>query len=246
MKTEFVTSEGEHWYPSPTIKDKWYVSVSTICGIFPKGKGFEMYLAKQNSWEEAQDILAEAGQRGTIVHEATEALERGETLYRDMYNLEQWQMITSFVKWYEEYKPKVVAIEKQVVSDRQETGGKIDRVYLIDGKVTLVDIKTSKKIYDSQWAQTAKYAKLWDETFPKKMIEQTAILRLGASTKLTYEFKTHDFGEMVEDHAIFMSLKYIWHYVNRNKTGPKILEVPTELKLKIKKKGTSSKRVNNK
>lgn len=240
MKTEFITSENEHWYPSPSCKDVWYPSVSTIVSIFPKGKGFEMYMAKQNSYEEAQDILAEAGQRGTIVHKATEALEEGKTLFRDMYNLEQWQMIMSFVDWYNEYKPTPIAIEKSLVSDRQETGGTIDRVYLIDGVRTLLDIKTSKKIYDSQWIQTAKYSKLWDEFNPKEFIEQTAILRLGAKTKKGYEYAIHNIGEILEDNMVFDAVKILWHSQNRGKKGPKILEIPTELKLDVKKKKTKS------
>ena len=237
MKTEFITSENEHWYPSNIAKDVWYPSVSTIVSIFPKGKGFEMYLAKQNSYEEAQDILAEAGQRGTNVHKAAEALEKGETLYRDMYNLEQWQMIMNFVEWYNEYQPTPLAIEKAIVSDNQETGGTIDRVYIINGVRTLLDIKTSKKIYDSQWVQTAKYSKLWDEFNPKEFIEQTAILRLGAKTKKGYEYATHDIGEILEDNMIFDAVKILWHSQNKGKKGPKILEIPTELKLNIKKNG---------
>jgi hypothetical protein len=193
-------------------------------------------MARQSSYEDAQDILAEAGQRGTNVHKATEALEKGETLYRDMYNLEQWQMIMDFVNWYNEHKPTPIAIEKSIVSDIQETGGTIDRVYMIDGVRTLLDIKTSKKIYDSQWVQTAKYSKLWDEFNQKDFIEQTAILRLGAKTKKGYEYATHDIGQILEDNMVFDAVKILWHSQNKGKKGPKILEIPSELKLDVKVK----------
>lgn len=246
MSTEFLTSENEHWYPSPTVKDKWYPSVSTITSIFPKGKGFEMYLANQNSYEDAQDILADAGKRGTIVHEATQALEEGKKLKRENYTLEQWQMIEDFVKWWNEYLPVKVAMEKSITADAMGCGGTIDRVYEIEGERVLLDIKTTKKIYQSQWVQTAAYRTLWDILNPKKFIQKTAILRLGASTKLGYQYATHDIGEIIEDFAVFNSLKYIWHYINKTKTGPKILEVPEELSLdlsKAKKKRKKKERV---
>jgi hypothetical protein len=235
MKQEFLTSENEHWYPSPTQKDKWYPSVSTICSIFPKGKGFEIYLANQNSYEDAQDILADAGKRGTIVHDATEALENGKKLRRDDFTLEQWQMIGDFVNWWNEYLPQRITIEKPLACDLLGMGGKIDRVYLIDGERVLLDIKTTKSIYQSQWVQTSGYVKLWDYFNPKKFIQKTAILRLGASTKLGYQYATHEIGDIIEDYAAFTSLKYLWHYINKKKTGPKILEVPEELSLDLKK-----------
>src|SRR3990167_10384519 len=129
IATEMVTSESEHWYSSPTRPDVWYPSVTTILSVFPKGVGFNKYLTAQTSWESSQEALKKAGQRGTNVHQATELLDRGFTLSREGYSLEEWQMLIGFVNWYKIYKPKLLFMEKRVVSDNIGTGGTIDRIY---------------------------------------------------------------------------------------------------------------------
>lgn len=234
VKQEFITSENEHWYPSEKIEGLWYPSATTITGIFPKGKGFEMYLTRQNSYEEAQESLKEAGERGTRIHEATERLEKGEKLYRDSYALDEWQRLVGFVNWHQKYKPKAIAIEERVVSDTLRLGGTIDRVYKIQDDIVILDIKTSGNMYESFWLQVAAYYQMWNEKHrkkPKKLATHTAILRLTPKRKDYYEYEVHDAPTILEDFMSFQSLKQLWHYINPKKVSPKLLEVPTELTL---------------
>jgi len=230
-KKEFITSNDEHWYPSPSKKEVWYPSVTTIIGAtFPKGVGFQKYLANLSSYEESQTILKDAGRRGTNVHEGTELLERGETLHRDNYTLEEWQMLEGFVKWWKKYQPEVLAVERSLCSDKLKTGGTIDRVYIINGVLTILDIKTSSAIHDNYWAQTAAYDALWFE-HEKQRVEQTAILRLAPKRKEGYEYVCHSRKEIDKDFKVFKSVYTVWEYLNP-KAGPKLLDVPTELSLK--------------
>lgn len=234
MRTEFITSENEHWYPSPKKKGVWYPSVTTILGFaFPKTVGFHKYLANQQSWESSQEILKAAGTRGTRVHEGTELLENGHVLKRDMYSLEEWQMLVGFVKWHEKYQPKAEAIELSLVSDKLKTGGTIDRVYIIDGVRTILDIKTSSAIHDSYWAQTSVYEALWAERYKDKPVEQTAILRLAPKRKDGYEYSIHTKEMLKDDISSFRASQVLWDYLNPN-AQPKLLEVPEELTLCIK------------
>lgn len=233
MATEFITIENQHWYPSPTKKDIWYPSVTTILSCFPKGKGFEMYLANQQSYEASQEILKEAGKRGTIVHQATELLENGDMLLRENYTLEQWKMLESFVSWHKTYNPGIYAIEKSVVSDKLKTGGTIDRVYNIGGLRTLLDIKTSSAIHDNYWLQVSVYVKLWEEK-EKDKIDQVAILRLGSRHKCGYEYQIHTREQIEEDFKAFKSIQNIWNYINPN-AKPKIEVVPDTLSLEMNK-----------
>jgi len=232
MSKEFLTSDSEHWYPSKKHEDLWYPSVTTILNKYPKGKQFEEYLANLESASAGKEKLEEAGLRGTKIHESTEALEHGQTLYRVNYTLDEWRLLQSFIGWYNEYKPEAIEIEVGLVSDKLKTGGTVDRVYRINGVVTLLDIKTSGAIYDSYWCQTGCYAKLWDETHEPK-IEQTAILRLSNKLKKTgYQYVLHDKKEMERDFKVFKAVHEIWLYENSDKQ-PKIVEVPDELKLDL-------------
>lgn len=230
MATEFLTSDSEHWYESKKHSGLYYPSATTILSKYPKGKHFENYLADLSSAEEGKEKLEAAGKRGTNVHEGTELLELGKTLHRSGYTLDEWQLFESFINWHHEYNPEVVAIEKSLVSDKLKTGGTIDRVYRIDGVLTLLDIKTSGAIYDSYWCQTSCYAKLWEEHTGEK-IEQTAILRLSNKLKKTgYQYVLHNQEQIKEDFKVFQAVHTIWNYENEGKQ-PKIVEVPDELTL---------------
>lgn len=227
-KVEVVESSGEHWYKSPK-KDIYHPSVTTYLSIWPRGVGFERYLANAQSWESTQETLKNAGKRGTRVHEATQLLEEGLELQRETYTLDEWQLLMAFVKWHHEFAPKVVFIEKSLVSDKLKTGGTCDRIYEIGGATTLLDIKTSSAIHENYYVQVAVYAKL-AELELKIPIEQTAILRLTDRRKDGYEFKVRNKEEWHNDFKLFKPIQELWNHINPD-AQPKILEVPTTLKL---------------
>lgn len=229
MAKEFLTSNNEHWYPSPTKPDLWYPSATTILSKYPKGKQFENYLANLSSAEEGREKLNAAGNRGTNVHEASEILENGGIIKRSDYTLEEWNLLIGFVNWHKDFKPEVIAIEKSMVSDKLKTGGTIDRVYKINGVLTIFDIKTSAAIYDSYWCQVACYAELYREKAEIEP-EQTAILRLTNKRKSGYEFVIHNKKQMKVDLDTFKAVRKIWDYENSDKQ-PKVVEVPDELSL---------------
>lgn len=232
MATEFVTSNDEHWYQSRKKENIWYPSVTTVLGdSFPKGKHFEKYLAELDSWEESREILKSAGKRGTNVHNATEELEKGEVLQRTSFTAEEWKMLEGFVRFYLDNNPEPIAIEQSVISDKIQTGGTIDRVYVLDGIVTLLDIKTSSAIHDNYWVQTATYRHMWEENKNNPRIERTAILRLVPRMKKGYELKFHDIDEMNEDFEVWKAVRTIYNYRNP-KAGPKLVDIPDTLSLK--------------
>ena len=229
VKREFVEAQGQHWYPSPTLPDIFYPSVTTILSVFPKGEGFNKYLANSQSYETSQAILKAAGQRGTNVHKGTEFLEQGATLLRENYTLEEWEMLEDFVNWHHAYNPELEVMEYGVVSDEYKTGGTIDRVYTIDGLRTLFDIKTSTAIHDNYWVQVAEYALMYEDKTTHR-IDQTAILRLGSKHKCGYEFLVRDIEEWHKDATLFPVCHTLWNHINPN-AAPKIVEVPKLLKL---------------
>ena len=229
-KKEFVEVNGEHWYESKKHLGVFYPSVTTILSVFPKGVGFNKYLTAQVSWETSQEILKEAGKRGTLVHKTTEMLEAGGTVLRPGFSVQEWQMVAGFVNWHTKHSPVVKHVEHGLVSDKLKIGGTIDRIYQIDGSNVLLDIKTSGSIYDNYWAQVAAYAEMF-EADTKTKIDYTAILRLTDRKKEYYEYVLRSRDEWKEDLKIFKATKQIWDYLNPN-AKPKIVELPAELSLK--------------
>lgn len=224
-----------HWYESPKHPGVYYPSVTMVTSYLPKGRYFEKYLADQESYEESARLLKEAGERGTRIHQATELLDRGEGIPYGSLSLtdEEYNLLAhGYVGWHTEYKPEIKHIELKLVSDKHKLGGTLDRIYIIDGKVTLLDIKSSKSaIFDSHWIQIAAYADMY-ETLHKEKIEQVAILRLTERRKDGYEYVVRSRKEWLEDYKQFKKTYDTMMYLNGGKLlTPKIIEVPEILKL---------------
>ena len=104
-------------------------------------------------------VLDMAAARGTAVHEACEAIDLGEEpeLY---YEIEGY--VCAYMDWLNIYEPVWTAIEKQVFCEDLWYAGTLDRMgYLNDGKLAIVDIKTSqptREAYISVCLQTLAYA----------------------------------------------------------------------------------------
>lgn len=236
---KIITDSSEHWYPSLKKKRVYYPSITTLLSVFPKGVGFNMYLTSQPSWESSQQTLKEAGIRGTNVHNACDRLENGEELLMEEFEQEEWLRIWGFTKWIAYYKPILIYKEVEMVSDKYKTGGRIDRVYRIDNRNILLDIKTGKSNYENYYAQTSAYAVLlgdpktmfYDEKIQHIQIDDTAILRLSPLSKNNFNYSIRDKEEWKNDFKSFKYCQGIWNYLNPDKKGPKVLELPATLKL---------------
>jgi len=64
----------------------------------------------------------------------------------------------SFLEWAKEHVLETRMIEEQLVSDTWGYGGSVDWYGLLDGKWTLLDLKTGKAIYDDYLFQVSAYA----------------------------------------------------------------------------------------
>lgn len=212
---EFVIPKDEHWYPSPKKEDVFYPSVTTVLGLMKSGLEFV-----------DDETLRFARERGTRVHKGCEMLEDdhlSSTLERVFYTLQEWEMLMGFVAWHKEFNPTSILIEHTMVSDKLELAGTLDRLYEIDGKITLLDIKTGSTIMDSAWLQVAAYAKLYG-----KKVDQTAILRLTDKKKSRYEYVIEPNWQ--KHYKVFEGIHKAYKYLHP-KQPVKILDIPETLSL---------------
>lgn len=236
MKILKLLPKDSHWYESPTKSGVYYPSVTYVTGFLPKGQFFEKYLAEQGSYEQAQIVLKEAGDRGTRIHLASEALDKGAKMAYVNSGLtdEEFQLLYFYTLWHQKHKPEIIQdkIELKLVSDKLKLGGTADRVYRINGKTVLFDLKTSKSaIWSSHWIQVACYAAMYEELFGG-VIHQVAILRLTNKRKEGYEYVTKERKEWLVDYKQFKKTYDTMMYLNDNKViVPKIIEIPEVLSL---------------
>lgn len=80
------------------------------------------------------------------------------------------QCFDNFLKWAKQKNLKVMGSEISLVSEKHQFGGTLDSVPTIDGKLSLVDVKTGKAIYGSHILQQVAYEALWNENFPDNPI----------------------------------------------------------------------------
>ena len=164
----------------------YYPSVTTILQYMPKNKFFESWL--KDVGHNADLIMRRAGKEGTQVHEAAEALVKGEEVsWMDDYGNAKysqivWEMILKFHEFWTTYKPELISTEDFVFSDEYKYAGTADLVVRMDGEVWLLDLKTSNSLHKSYDLQLAAYAKALKETKDIE-IERTGIIWLKAQSR---------------------------------------------------------------
>lgn len=237
-------------------KDKYEPSSTTILDVFPKGEWYVKWLKEQG--DNADKIRDEAGERGSNVHAATEAIDKGlEVKWADengkpLYKLEEWQMILNYVDFKEKVNPTILAIETVLCSHKLGFGGTLDRVVEFGGKRWVLDIKTSNQMSATYVLQLASYAMLWNEENPNCKVTDICILWLKANIKTdkidekketwqgrpyanTKGWQIVTFDENYKDaYKDFEHVKAIWKRANKN-YKPLNLIYPDRIKIEPSK-----------
>lgn len=90
--------------------------------------------------------------------------------------------VNAFLQWERDHKVEYIFSERKVVSIKHWFAGTLDILAVVDGKLTLVDLKTSGGVYEEYWLQTAGYCIAFHEEHPDERIEQRLILHLDKET----------------------------------------------------------------
>lgn len=221
---------------------KYYPSVTSILQYMPKNKFFDNWL--KDVGHNADLILAKAGKEGTQVHEAAEALIKGEevTWMDDRGNAKYsqivWEMILKFYDFWKTHKPELIFTEEFVYSDVHEYAGTADILVKMDGETWLLDIKTSNSLHRAYDMQLAAYAKAIEEV-KGITVDRTGIVWLKASTRgpsnkegiyqgKGWQIKVIDGIE--ENFDLFTTI-YKLYRLDNPKTEPVFKQYPTSLKL---------------
>jgi hypothetical protein len=170
-----------------TDSGQYLPSVTTILDCYPKPAAFYDWLKKVG--EDADTIRDEAGNRGSIVHKLTERYDAGEevNLISDSgtvdYKLLEWAMFERYVEFRRRFPINIIHSELHLISENLGYAGTLDRVIEFNGRLLIIDIKTSNSLYDHYWLQMAAYEKALAEMQPELKIDGYAILWLNALTR---------------------------------------------------------------
>jgi hypothetical protein len=134
-----------------------------LVGLFNEAKK-----AHTRSRDKSADI-------GTLVHEWVRQYIKGENPDPPI-NTQLQTSINLFLNWEKEHKVKFLCSEQVVYSRQHHFCGTFDFNALVNGQLTLMDMKTSSGVYDEMFAQLAGYELARSEEFPTEKYQKRAIL----------------------------------------------------------------------
>ncbi len=199
-------------------------SVTTVLDCYPKAPAFYEWLKKVG--EDADSIRDEAGNRGSTVHNLTELYDNGEEvkLLNEQgfigYKLIEWAMFERYIEFRRRFPVEILLTEMHLSSDILRIAGTLDRVVVLNGRVLILDIKTSNVVSDHFWLQQAAYKQLLAEIRPDLIIDGYAILWLNAKTKTDgrngaiqgpgWQLIERDEAEHEKDWNLFQATYQLW------------------------------------
>jgi hypothetical protein len=90
--------------------------------------------------------------------------------------------ISAFIDYVNSRRIEFLHAERLLYSRVHGFVGMTDSIARIDGKLYVVDYKTSKGIYSEMWYQIAAYALAWNEEHPEEPVEGGLILHFDKET----------------------------------------------------------------
>ncbi|MDI6734456.1 MAG: hypothetical protein QMD50_03160 [Patescibacteria group bacterium] len=157
----------------------WYPRVTKIVEIKAKPALYHFY-GRMNSFAEGEKVKRQSASEGTLIHETVEKLMIGE-------KPEIPKSIEPSVKAFMEFvlSRKIYVdpeyVEKRLVNYEERYAGTLDAIALMDGKLGILDIKTSQEIYRDYNLQTAAYMAAMKDVM--KNLETRWILRIDQNKK---------------------------------------------------------------
>ena len=163
--SELVTEKvnGKRHYVTPS-GDK-YPSITTVLSILSR-EGIKAWRARVGE-ETANAISTKAARRGTNVHYMCEDYINNE-LNTSKFLPNEKELFYSIKPLIDNHINNIHAQEVTLYSDYLRVAGRVDLIAEFDGKLSIVDFKTSNKRKKKEWIsnyfqQTSAYAVMYEE-----------------------------------------------------------------------------------
>jgi len=198
VHTVYKTKEGQR-----------VAGVTTILGILAKPALIHWAWNLGLKGEDYRKVRDTAGSIGTIAHYLVECDLRGIEPDLGDYSKNDIEKATTafgaFLDFKKAHNLKPIELELALVSEKYKYGGSIDCYCELDGKLTLLDFKTSKGVYPGMRCQVAAYKNLMKEHGYK--VEQVDLLRID---KVSGEFHHHKLDNLAIEWKFFKGLVQIY------------------------------------
>ena len=149
------------------VGDKKYPSVTTVTGSLPsKVKGLNDW-RKKVGVKEANKISTKASAKGTAVHKLVEEY-LNNSFEGKFLNPLAAESFRSIQPALDRYIDNIHSQEVPLWSDHLKLAGRVDCVAEFDGRLSIIDFKTSRKEKKKEWIpdyfmQSCAYSIMWEE-----------------------------------------------------------------------------------
>lgn len=188
-----INSESGRVYETPTGQK--YPSVTAITGQHGKEAIFEW--RKRVGEEEANRISKRATSRGTAIHSLCEAYLKGEPAVPSMFDAEMWNSIIPALDRIGD----IHALERRLFSHHLEVAGTVDCIGEFDGKMHVIDFKTSRRRkteddIEGYFMQCAAYSVMFEEMTGIAVPRLVIIMAVEDDEPLIFEEKRDNWIDM--------------------------------------------------
>lgn len=187
-------------------------SVTTVLNQWGANKQALMHWA----WKQGDSGISlyekPEAETGTIAHMLIEADIKGSGLDISQFPMERTKeaqkCFENFLEWKRVHKLTPIKTELSLISEVYQYGGTLDLVALVDDRLSIVDWKTGKDVYEDHIIQLQAYATLWHENFPESILfGGFHVLRTG---KEIASFAHHWYGEFPGALEAFKHLRALY------------------------------------
>lgn len=163
----------------------------------------ELFSEAKKAHTKSKDKSADIG---SLVHDWVRRYINKENLEMPI-NEQLRTSINNFLTWEKDHVVKFLASEQVVYSKKYNYCGTFDNNCMVDGELTLIDLKTSSGVYDEMFAQLAGYEQARCEEFPEEKYKKRGILWISRNGD--FDFVESKFPEMAL--AMFLGAREIFN-----------------------------------
>ena len=217
IPTKTVEYKGNRYYTQRNLKSgespDYLMSVTTWENAIDKGIGFHRWLGNSPSYDSAMDYANKRAWIGTATHALCMYLAWGQEVDTSIgfYDEQDKKLrpipdeikmrLSGFIDFFDDYMPVTIATEISLFNNSKYDDGALkypyagtaDNIFMIDGKLWMVDIKTGAEYPKAQRLQLTAYKILYDTLYAEETgpIDQLACLFLKSNGK--YKLVKHKF-----------------------------------------------------
>jgi len=196
QRLQRITTPEGRLYQTPSGNS--YPSVTTITGLL--GKEAIIAWRKRVGDEEANRISTKAANRGTKIHSLCESYLNNEHVEPDFFHKEMWNSILPELNKID----NVHCLESPLYSDHLQVAGTVDCIAEYEGKLSVIDFKTSKRIKSREdihnyFMQCSAYAVAFEERTGISVPRIVIIMGVDDENTLIFKEKRDDWiGNFIE------------------------------------------------